>query len=282
MKVIQLFWKDFCLGVVLFLAPFFLPRFSIGDSSSTLVTATSAVFAIVAGFFIADAMSNYLRLQTLIAEENASLISLADDARRINGKNFINVYRAIDEYMIAQLDAGTLNHILKTEKEFGRIIAAVDTLQSGPGDKDFFDHILSMEEKILMCRQEISLAAKKNLTPGHWAILVILAALVATTVLTVRDGNLLTNFVVAFIIVAVQAVLVLLREMDGNYFLENKLAFENPREVFQAVSQPPYYPYFSSPRSHIPNEAGLYRLGKEPIAGRAEGYDTIDTAQAKT
>jgi len=64
--------------------------------------------------------------------------------------------------MIAQLDAGTLNHILKTEKEFGRIVTAINTLQSEPADNDFFDHILSMKEKILMCRQEISLAAKRT------------------------------------------------------------------------------------------------------------------------
>jgi len=282
MRVIQIFWKDFCLGAILLAIPFFSPYFSIGKDSSTLVTATAAIFAIVVGFFIADTMSNYLRLQTLIAEEDASLISLADDAKRIDGKNFINIHRAIDEYMITQLDAGTLNHVLKTEKEFGQIVAAIDTLRSGPADGDLFDHVLSMEENILSCRQEISLAAKKNLTPAHWAILVILAALVATTVLTVRDGSLLTNLVTGFIIIAVQAVLVLLREMDGNYFLENKLAFENPREVFQAVSQPPYYPYFSSPRSHIPNESGIYRLGREPVAGNAGGYDTIDAAQAKT
>lgn len=67
--------KDILIAVGIFVAIFILPLFEIGDNLSSLVSATSTVFAIVAGFFIADAMSNYLRLQTLIAEENAALMS---------------------------------------------------------------------------------------------------------------------------------------------------------------------------------------------------------------
>ncbi len=128
MKVVRFFYKDIGLGLLLFSAPFLLPRFAINSGLDGLVTPISTIFAIVAGFFIADAMSNYLRLQTLVAEENASLISLADDAEELDKKNSKNVYEAIDGYMVAQLNFNTLHHASRTEKETERIGAAIDTL----------------------------------------------------------------------------------------------------------------------------------------------------------
>ncbi|MEN9561358.1 MAG: hypothetical protein RIQ56_631, partial [Candidatus Parcubacteria bacterium] len=86
MNVFSPYPKDIALGICLFLVPFLIPAFTVSTDVGTLVTATSAMFAVVAGFFIADAMSNYLRLQTLISEENAALISVADYARKIDEK----------------------------------------------------------------------------------------------------------------------------------------------------------------------------------------------------
>ncbi len=132
-----------------------------------------------------------------------------------------------------------------------------------------------MKENILTCRQEILLAAKKNLTIGHWGVLITLAALVSVTILAMRDGSFISNLVSSLIIVGMQAVLVLLREMDSNHLLENKLAYENPREVFRAVAQPPYYPFSSAQHVRVPNGEGLYRLGKKEADHKGD-WDLIN------
>ncbi len=275
----RVFKKDIALGICLVLASFLLPLFEIGNELGTLISATSTVFAIVAGFFIADAMSNYLRLQTLIAEENASLISIADTVRKIGDKESVGVHQAIDQYMIAQLNLGTLGHVFQTEKEVDQIGAAINNLAPGPEEKEYLERILDMKDKIISCRQEISLAAKNNLTVSHWIVLVTLAVLMVATILAIRDGSLLMNLIVALIIMGTQAILVLLREMDNNHLLEKKLAYENPREVFHAVSQPPYYPHFSPPHSRLPNEAGLYRLGREDMS-QGKSWDVVKVSKA--
>jgi len=271
--------KDIAFGVCLFLVSFLLPLFRINNDLGTLVSATSTVFAIVAGFFIADAMSNYLRLQTLIAEENASLISIADSVKKAGGDDSVNVHKAIDQYMIAQLNLGTLAHVFQTEKEVDQIGVAINAFTASPEGKECSDRIFDMKDKIISCRQEISLAAKNNLTAGHWIVLITLAILMATTILTIRDGSLLMNLIVGLMIIGTQAVLVLLREMDNNHLLEKKLAYENPREVFHAISQPPYYPHFSPLHSRLPNEAGLYRLGREETTPE-DPWDIINASKA--
>jgi len=255
--------KDILFGIILFIIPFFLPSFGVSTDVGTLVTATSSVFAIVAGFFIADAMANYLRLQTLISTENASLISIANNAKKIDEKNFTVVHEAIDNYVIAQLDEGTLSHIFSTQTQIDNLDSAINKLQIQDEDAVSLDHLLSVKEKVAECRQEIALAAKRNLTVGHWLTLITLGVLVILTVLAIRDGTLFMNIVAGSMMVGTLAVLVLLREMDNNHLLEKKLAYENPREVFHAIGKQPYYPHFAPLKARVPDESGSYRLGKK-------------------
>lgn len=255
--------REIVLGVCLFLLPFVLPSFGVSTDVGTLVTATGTIFAVVAGFFIADAMSNYLRLQTLIAEENSALITIADNAKQIDAKGFIAVHQAIDEYIIAQLDSGSLDHFSQTQEQIDQLHKSIHGLSVNADDSVLVDHVLSMEEKIMTSRQEMALAAKRTLTAGHWMTLIALAILVAITVLAIRDGTLFTDMVAGLMIVGTQAVMIVLRDVDNNRLLERKLAYKNPLEVFHAISRPPYYPYFSSTKSRIPDRDGKYRLGKK-------------------
>ncbi len=259
--IVRTYTKDFILTALLFALPFVLPLFNVGADAGILITASSTIFAIVAGFFIADAMANYLRLQTLVATENSALVAIADDARRVDGTGYVAVHKAIDDYMIAQLDSGTLNHTTQTQDHIDRLDASIHALSVGPEHASLYDHIISMQDAIISSRQEMALAAKKTLSTGHWMTLITFASLVAITVLEIRDGSLLANIITGLMIVGTQAVLIVLRDIDNNRLLERKLAYENPREVFHAISQPPYYPYFSEVASRIPDEDGRCRVG---------------------
>jgi len=259
--MLSLYLKEVGVGAALFTSAFLIPQFSLNTDVNTLVSATSAVFAIVAGFFIADAMSNYLRLQTLIAEENAALITIVANSKKIDPRNESAVRVAVDAYMIAQLEAGTLNHILRTEKEVDNLSAALDALQVSEGGKELYDHVLTMREKIMSARQEILLAAKENLSSGHWITLIVLGVLVVFTVLAIRDGGAFMNMVAGAMMVGMYSILVLLRDMDNNRLLELKLGFDNPREFFHALDLPPYYPRLTPAHYLVPDDSGTYRIG---------------------
>ncbi len=254
----RLSYRDVVMGLFLIAIPFLLPIFKFSDVN-TLVAATSAVFAIVSGFFIADAMSNYLRLQTLIAEENAALMTLAIDVKKMDSAHKTVVYDAIDKYMIAQLEAKTLEHTSSTRQQVDGLDETLSKLKHK--DSTLYDHILSAMEIIRTSRQEISLAAKRNLGFSHWTTLITLELVVITAVLALRDGELLMNIVVAAIIFSTYTVLILLREIDNNHLLEKKLSFENPRDVFHAIDKPPYYPSYSPKITRIPNENNEIRVG---------------------
>lgn len=255
--------KEIALGIFLFSLPYIIPIYGIGVDVSTLVATSSTIFTIFAGFLIADAMSNYLRLQSLIAEENSSLVTIANNAEQIDKDGSTNVHKAIDEYMIAQLDLNTLNHFSQTQKQIDNIHSSIYTLKVAQEDEVMYDHTLAMEEKIIAARQEMSLAAKKTLTPIHWVTLISLAILVIVSLLPIRNGEWLTNIFAGLMILGIEAILVILRDMDNNKLLESKLSYENPREIFHAIGKPPYYPFSSPIQAQIPDENGQIRLGKK-------------------
>lgn len=273
MSLIRLYKKESFFSLCLFLSPFLIPIFGISNVG-TLVTPITALFAIVAGFFIADAMANYLRLQTLISEENSALIALATAAKRVDKKNYSRVHRTIDRYMIAQLDLRRLDHILKTQNEMNDLGAAIDSLRAGPDNRGYYEHLFDLREKMHLTRQEIMLTTKKTLSVIHWFTLLLFGGLMLTTVLALRDESILMNVVAGLMNVGTFALLILLRDIDNNRLLEEKLAYQNPREIFHSISKPPYYPSFSPIAIRLPDETGFYRVGKG-LGKRGKAYDLV-------
>lgn len=271
MRMLRVYFWETLLGVIIFLLPFVVPQVgSVTNNAEILVTAVSTIFAIVVGFFIADAMANYLRLQTLIALENGTLISLAHAAREISTEHHPKLHDAIDQYMITQLDSDKLNHILLTEAKMREIVKQTDVFIKGSQMDARWEATHEMLKSIHVARQEIGLAAKKNLSGAHWSILAILSCLLMLTILSVRDGSILLNVICGLIMVGSYSILIFLRDLDSNRLLEQKLAFESPIEVFTALDRPPYFPFFAPAEMRKPGPDGTYRLGTKP--GSAEPF----------
>ena len=253
---------DATATIILIILVFTLPHFTVLENG-TLVTAATAIFAVVAGFFIADAMANYLGLQSLIAEENATLISLFEDLedQKLLPEATERVREAIDTYLVAQLDVPDLDHTAYTQKEFDALIFALHTYKEGLGDdhEALSGHLQEIRAEMVRTNQEISLTAHVNLGAAHWALLLTLASMVGITVLAIRDGSLLMNVIAIGMLLGTLGVLVVLRDVDNNRFLQKKLSFKNPRQVFRALRFPPYYPPSAEKSLRIPDDSGHYR-----------------------
>jgi hypothetical protein len=252
---------DICIGIILTLTPFVLPLFSLLDSNGNIITAATAIFAIVSGFFITDATGNYLRLQTLIAEENASLISISHAIREVIPEKFSEAQKVIDTYMIAQLDIDELDHAIRTSTEFEELISTVGRLVATmPPGNDLLASIQNKKDQLIELNQEITLAAQRNFTSLHWFILFALGGVTGVSMLSIRDGGVLANTIVAAMLLGIEGVLIVLRDMDNNRFLQRKLGFRNPQQVFRALLLPPYYPLSSKMSQRNAGQGGTYRI----------------------
>ncbi|MEK7135419.1 MAG: hypothetical protein AAB780_01810 [Patescibacteria group bacterium] len=253
---------SYLLQFCLISLPFWLPAFHIHEDNSTLLTAVSLLFAILVGFFIATATSNYLRLQTLIADANAGLVSLYNLVRNIEPSKEPQIGDAIDNYMIAALDYELLDYTEKTKGELNEVMKIVHAVEPS-GEKGFslISEVHSRMDDFIRTDQEITMTAKQIVTPRHWLIIICLAAILAVSLLSFRDGNLITATLVAIMLVSIYQILILIHEIDSNFFLSKQLAFKDPQQVFEGINRGRYYPEYAIKNGDAKPELGPYRIG---------------------
>jgi len=154
--------NSYLIQIILLTLPFVLPQFHIHDDNSTLLTAISLLFAILVGFFIAATTSNYLRLQTLIADANAQLISICNLVKIIEPNKSEEIVQAIDDYMISSLDYELLDFTDNTKKEFSRVLEIANGIE--PKDDRGFALVAEIQSRtytILSNNQESTMTAKR-------------------------------------------------------------------------------------------------------------------------
>ncbi len=254
--------NHYAFQIILLFAPFFLPSFGLHDESGVLLTAVSLLFAILVGFFIATTTSNYLRLQTLIADANACLISIFNLVKGIEPSKKPLIEQAIDDYMIASLDFELLDYTDKTKKEFDQVIKIADGVE--PTDEKGFALISELHSRMddmLTNDQEIALTAKRIVTPRHWFIIILLAVLLAVSLLSFRNDSLIISIFIGVMFVSVYHIMMLIHEIDSNLFLSNQLSFDDPQQVFSGIGRPNYYPEYAIKKGYAKPKTITYRVG---------------------
>lgn len=235
--------KHLSLIAVFLILPFAVPIFQLGFDIPTILTVISLLFAILAGFFIATATSNYLRLQTLISDENSNLMNIYHYVKIIDPKATETVSDAIDEYIIAGLDYDLLEFAQPTRKLLVKVIDAVEkVVPSNERGLALLQNLYSEKSNLFSTNQEMALTAKQIVSRRHWAILIILALLIALMVFGLRDGGYMTNIMVGLLVLAVSEILFLIHEVDSNSFLAYQLSYESPQDIFASIGKLPYYP----------------------------------------
>jgi len=243
-------------------APFFLSVYHFTFDIPTLLTVVSLIFAILVGFFIATATTNYLRLQSLIVDEDSTLISIFHLTKIIQPSAISKMREVIDRYAISALDFELFDYVHKTQKEFGEVLSTIDELS--PQDEkglELLGNIHDNRGEIVRARQEIAMVSKRVVTPLHWMVLIFLAVLLIFLLLALRDGHWVSSFITSILSLATYLVLVLLYEVDSNVFLEELLAYENSQQIFRAIGTMKYFPHHALKNQRIKAPEEDYRVG---------------------
>ncbi len=248
------------LGLLLFVSPFFVELFDFTFDVATILTVVALFFVILIGFFIGTTTSNYLRMQTLIAELNATLMAVYETAKQISRAGAKKVANAIDAFMIASLDYQFLEYYGKDDLK--DIISAMDLLKPKTDvAKNLHPYLVNEKKSLYQTHQELSLTAKPVVSGTHWFILIVLSLIIAMLLFELRDGSVLMNVLAGAVLVAIYQTLFLLSEIDRNALLAGKLVYTNPQQVFFAIGKLPYYPGGEIKKKWARPDDGDYRVG---------------------
>lgn len=260
----------------LFILAFIVPIYEVSFDISTLVTSASLLFAILLGFFIATATTNYMNFQTLLAEEGSGLIMLFNLGVLVQPSAREKIAEVIDSYAIATLDFSLTDYIYNTRKEFSEIIEVVDSLEPPDEQKRRIAALSYMHEtksNVLKARESITFTAPQVTSGNHWFIIIAITIVLTVLLFTLRDGNLLASVIVGLLTATLYLILLLLYEVDANTFLEEQLAYSDVQKIFWSIGRLPYYPAYAIKNGAVKEPKGEYRVGV---------YDNYPTSTKKT
>lgn len=248
--------------VVFLVLTFLVPLYTLKIDVGTFLTIFSLIFTILVGFFIAAATSNYLRLQSLVSQEDAGLISIFNLCKIIQPSKLEQVTKAIDEYAVASLNYKIEDYVDRTEQEFNYLTEVVSGID--PHNEKGLALIQTLHEELnqtLELRQESVLASRTIVSRDHWIILILLAFAVDVLLFTLRSGDILSDFLVTIMMTATFLILILIYEVDTNRFLEEKISYQGTQRVFKVIGTLKYFPEEAIKEKivHVPKEK--YRVG---------------------
>lgn len=241
---------------------FFLPPITFSFDISLVLTVISLLFAILIGFFFASAMSNFLRFQTLITDEDATIMTIYNYVALIDSVGAKKVANAIDAYVISSFDYESLSYAANVHKELRSVISAVDDIKTNdPAGIAMLQNLQSAKMHLYPLNQEIALTAKCIVSPQHWAVIHLLAGLVGVLLLSLRDGTTVTALFISILSVTIYLILRLLQEVDSNQLLERQLSFESSQTIFETMGKLRYYPQTALSVIRLPKDVKKYRVG---------------------
>lgn len=261
--------RIFLVPLIIFIAVFLIPDFDLQLDISYLLTTVTFLFTIIIGFFIAAATSNYLNLQSLIAQEDGALIGIFNAGCFIQPSKRKALAEAIDRYLITCLEFDFADYVRNSYDEYTKLFSVIDSIK--PANEtvlSVFQNLHSYKYTITQTRQSALLASRRVVKSIHWFILILLICVVFVLLFALRDQNILSNILIGTMATITYLLLVLLYEIDANIFLEDVMSYVTVEQVFRSIGKPTYYPEYFVRKSNFKHQNSNYRVGLHSSDGR--------------
>lgn len=237
-----LFSKLILAFIVIILLSFFLPVVHIANVDALLASSTF-LFGVLYGFEISIVLDNFSKLKSLLASENAGVLSIYHLSKIIGGNFALEIERRIEIYLKKSIDVPLSKHLLETNNELFAIFGPLKDVKVSGIEKEHALYFINQGlTSIPQSRAEIAQVAPKDVDQPEWAMLLMLAFIIIGTLLLARDANFISQLASAIFGTTLIGALLLLEEVDSNHLQEARLENEVFNETLEAMGKPRYYP----------------------------------------
>lgn len=267
--------RGFGLAIIpITLAAIFAPEFPKISGLEVVLTVSTFIFAILAGFYLSRTNTRYDSMREVVSAEDALWLSFYHAAGFYGAAFKKKLQKQIDTYYITSLnlkdDLGT--HYKPTMDQYAEIYDSLIKLNVKPNNKreniidDMVVALMSLEEK----RNLSSVIARERMKIGQWMILIILATMIFITLFLLKTDEWFS--VVSMILLSGSLVLILLviRDLDRFRLGGRMLLYESAQEVFEGIGKPRYYlqEHIDEHLVSIPKNLKHYRIGNYHSEGK--------------
>lgn len=253
----------FFISLLIFISLLFtIPsHFISSDLGNTILTITTFLFGILAGFYIIVTTTDYNNLKSSIAAETAGWISLYQNLSSYDREASAKFAKLLDKYIQRTFDYELIDYARETQKEFQEIMDMMRFLPLKNESTSLYEKMIETVEDIVRSRQQLLVLGTRTLSIFQWVVLFSLAALVAFSLYGLRSGEAFFDIVTVVISSSIVLILSLIRELDLYVWNEKTFGYDVFENVLKSMGLLPYYPAESLKKGRIHPTEKEYRVG---------------------
>ena len=255
---VSLFFSLLGFTALLFVISTDLIDFAYGE---VVLTISSFLFGILAGFYIYVTTTDYTILKEVAAAETSAYISLFEQVRLYAPESLLELKEKIDSLVRKSFDHSFIEYPKETWQDYMNIKEMIQGLPFIPERSSIHQTLLGVLNELTIARQRLTVLATKSLSVFQWIVLCVLAFVVILTLVGLRNGSLFFDIVTVLISTAIVLVLLLIRDIDDYIWNESTFGFYIFENVLQTIGELPYYPAEDIAEGRIKPIESIYRVG---------------------
>ena len=245
-----------------------LPGKGPSDDVKLILTVSTFLFAILAGFFIARSSSRFNHIRQTVGTEDALFLALYKTSQ-VYGKKFQNKIRElIDKYYVVAYDVELASQSAYKENMpyFLKIWDLVTKLKGAASSK-----IIDILKDLEINRNLATTISKEKIAKGQWAVLIVLSLIIIFSLFYLNTNEFYSMIVTILLSTVLIIVLLILRDLQNLKFGGEALLSESGQEVFEVMGKLRYYNisymdqgWYKVPKSIKKYRLGYHKLGEKP------------------
>ncbi len=240
------------------------PRLS--EGAEIILTVSTFLFAIFAGFYISRLNDRYGKMTDLIASEDAKWLSFYE-LSHFYPKTFVKkVEETLDKYYIVAYDfelGSCYKYNAKYFHEFFALLREVKIPKNSKSE-DVFDDMLGILGDIEDMRNKSAVIANERLNPGQWTMIIVLSLIIIFSIFQLNIPSAYYWLTTVLFSTVIVTIVLTMRDLQNFRLNEIELLGESGQEVLEAIGRPRYYNkrYIEKDMHSIPKHIKEYRLGR--------------------
>jgi len=258
--------KGSSVAFILFIiAVVFIPVRESTEDVKIILTVSTFLFAILAGFFISRTNNRYDRIRELVSTEDGLWISIYKTAGFFGTQIQTKIGEIINNHHIAAFDYDVGKYYKATDRYFYSIydllIENKSTIRKNASD--LLDDMVGLLNKMGEFRNKSSVIASEKLTKGQWGIMLFLSGLILFSLFALKTDAFYSQISTVLLSTILVLVLLILRDLQNLNIAGQLAVTESGQEVFEAMGKLRYYPEIQIKEGliKVPKSVKRYRLG---------------------
>lgn len=262
MRYIHATKASFIALVISTLAVIFIPGKGSSHEVELVLTISTFLFAILAGFFISRLNTRYNAVRELVADEDAHWLSLYKISI-LYGRSFSDkIKELIDKYYIVCYDFDVGKYYKPSAKYLSAVYDELNKIKKYRSEASFgemIEELSAVEED----RNKSSVIALEKVTKGQWIILIVLVSIILFSIFYLKIPQLYSQVITVLLSTVLALVLFTIRDLQNLRLGGEMLVVESGQEVLESIGRLRYYnrKYLKNRSIKIPKQIKKYRLG---------------------